>query len=210
MLQHIEDEALLDRLLHGVAVEGPALAGSPSDRLAEDLQRLVLRGGGEGEVAGVGQELARFHDAVDLVLECLVVFVRCSASTAPCDRRRGAPALAGVRLVDDDGEAAVRGARSPISSRMMGNFWTVEMTIRLPPSMKRRRSPECSACADSRPDLGELLDGVADLLVEDAAVGDDDDGIEEGLRRSCCRSISWCASQAMELLLPLPAECWIR
>ena len=35
-------------------------------RLAEDLQRLVLGRGGEGEVAGVGQQLARLHDAVDL------------------------------------------------------------------------------------------------------------------------------------------------
>ncbi len=34
--------------------------------------------------------------------------------------------------------------------------------------------------ADDGADLGELLDGVPDLLVEDAAVGDDDDGVEEG------------------------------
>ena len=27
---------------------------------------------------------------------------------------------------------------------------------------------------------------------------------------SFSRSISWCASQAMELDLPLPAECWMR
>ena len=41
--QHVQDEALLDRLLHGVAVEG-AVPGLPACvvRLAEDLQRLVL------------------------------------------------------------------------------------------------------------------------------------------------------------------------
>ncbi len=33
--------------------------------------------------------------------------------------------------------------------------------------------------ADGGADLGELLDGVADLLVEDAAVGDDDDRVED-------------------------------
>ena len=33
----------------------------------------------------------------------------------------------------------------PISSRMNGNFWTVEMMIFLPDSMNRRRSPEASA-----------------------------------------------------------------
>ena len=32
--------------------------------------------------------------------------------------------------------------------------------------------------AERGADLGELLDGVADLPVEDAAIGDDDDRIE--------------------------------
>jgi hypothetical protein len=63
VLQHIEDEALLDGLLHGVAVEGRCLTlPSPSGGgFAEHLQRLVLGRGGEGEVAGVGQHLARRH-----------------------------------------------------------------------------------------------------------------------------------------------------
>jgi len=34
--------------------------------------------------------------------------------------------------------------------------------------------------ADRFADLGELLYGGLDLLVEDAAIGDDDDGIENG------------------------------
>ena len=59
VLQHVQDEALLDRLLHGVAVEGVVLDGAVGLRLrvAEDFQRLVLGGGGEGEVAGVGSSL---------------------------------------------------------------------------------------------------------------------------------------------------------
>ena len=64
---------------------------------------------------------------------------------------------------------------------MNGNFCTVEMMIFLPLSMNLRRSPECSAWPDRRADLGELLDGVADLLVEDAPVGDDDDRVEDRL-----------------------------
>ena len=35
--------------------------------------------------------------------------------------------------------------------------------------------------AHGRADLGELLDRVADLLVEDAPVGDDDDRVEDRL-----------------------------
>ena len=39
--------------------------------------------------------------------------------------------------------------------------------------------------ADRRADLGELLDRVADLLVEDAPVGDDDDRVERPSSSSC-------------------------
>ena len=35
--------------------------------------------------------------------------------------------------------------------------------------------------ADCRADLGELADGVRDLFVQQAAVGDDQDGVEHGL-----------------------------
>ena len=73
VLQHVQDEAFLDGLLHGVAVEGVVLGRAVGLRLrvAEDFQRLVLGGGGKGEVAGVGQQPARRHEAVDLVLERL-------------------------------------------------------------------------------------------------------------------------------------------
>ena len=56
VLQHVDDEAFLDRLLHGVDVEWE-MPGVPAlwRRVAEDFQGLVLGGGGEGEVAGVGQ-----------------------------------------------------------------------------------------------------------------------------------------------------------
>ena len=69
VLQHVDDEAFLDRLLHGVDVEWempdvPALWR----RVAEDFQGLVLGGGCKGEVAGVGQQLLALHQPVDLVL----------------------------------------------------------------------------------------------------------------------------------------------
>ena len=104
--QHIEDEALLDGLLHRVAVEGPVLdLAALLEGLAEDLEGLVLGRRGEGKVAGVGQQLARLHDAVDLVLVGLVL---CGSTALPQSRRhcRGClAALAGVRFIDDDRKA---------------------------------------------------------------------------------------------------------
>ena len=58
-LEYVEDEALLDGLLHRVAVEGPVLDDPAHlERLAEDLEGLVLGRRGEREVARVGQQLA--------------------------------------------------------------------------------------------------------------------------------------------------------
>ena len=54
--------------------------------------------------------------------------------------------------------------------------------------MKLRRSPDCSACPTDGAHLRELLDGLADLLVENAAVGDHDDRIED--IRASVRSLS--------------------
>jgi hypothetical protein len=62
---------------------------------------------------------------------------------------------------------------------MNGNFCTVEMMIFLPSAMNLRRPPECSACPTVAPHLRELLDRVADLLVEDTPVGDHDDRVED-------------------------------
>ena len=53
----------------------------------------------------------------------------------------------------------------------------------------------------------ELVDGVLQLLVEHAAVGDDDDRIEHLSSAASCRVASRCASQAMLFDLPEPAEC---
>ena len=125
-------------------------------------------------------------------------------------RRRGLAALAGVRLVDDDGEAAGPRCSLPISSRMNGNFCTVEMMIFLPLLDELAQVARVLGVADRRAHLRELLDRVPDLLVEDAPVGDDDDRVEDRPCRRACRPMSWCASQAMEFDLPLPAECWIR
>jgi hypothetical protein len=75
--------------------------------------------------------------------------------------------------------AKVLPASLAISSRMKGNFCTVETMIFLPSWMKRRRSPERSAWPDRRADLHELPDRRLDLLVEQAPVGDHDDRVED-------------------------------
>ena len=143
------------------------------------------------------------------VLERLVVFLGASGRQRHRERRRRAPALAGVRLVDDDREVP--------SAVLVADLVEDEGEL------LHRRDDDLLALldelaqvagvlgvADRRAHLRELLDGVADLLVEDAPVGDDDDRVEDRRFVLRFRPISWCASQAMEFDLPLPAECWIR
>ena len=174
--EHVEDEPLLDRLLHGVAVEGvvPDCAIGLWGWGTEDFQRLVLGGGGEGEVAGVGEQLARLHQAIDPVLEgFFLLFCTCLGE---CLRHGGtrAAALAGVGLVDDDGEAA--------SALLVADFVEDEGEF------LDRRDDDLLAALDEPAQvaravgvshrcrhLGILPDRVADLPVEDEAVGDDED-----------------------------------
>ena len=72
--------------------------------LSEYLQRLVLRCRCEGKVAGVGEQLPRLHDLVDLILEGLILVLLATISQHIAHRPRGFPALARMGLVDDDGK----------------------------------------------------------------------------------------------------------
>jgi hypothetical protein len=87
-------------------------------RLAEQLQRLVLRRGGEGVVAGVGQQLARCDALFDfrihrilrgVFLERFLVGLAADRTThqGPVHLGRGLAALAGMRLVDQQRELLV-------------------------------------------------------------------------------------------------------
>ena len=146
-------------------------------RLAEDLQRLVLGRGGESEIARVREELPRGHDAVDRVLGGLVVLLGARLGERHADRCRGLAALARMRLVNDDGEAPppllvpdlVEDERELLHRRD---------DDLLPARDKPAEVTRAVGMADGGPDLGELLDRVADLLVEDASIGDHDDGVE--------------------------------
>ena len=188
-LEHVEDEALLDRLLHRVAVEGPVLdlaLGVGRQRLAEHLQRLVLGRGGEGEVAGVGQHLARRHALFERLVHRVLgigprVLVLRGVAERLAHRRRGLAALAGVRLVDDDGEGLAALGRDLVEDEG---------------KLLHRRDDDLLALLDElaqvagvlgvahrRAHLHELLDGRLDLVVEDAPVGDHDDRVEDLLAR---------------------------
>ena len=108
--QHIHDEAFLDGLLHGVAVEGEVAGGiALGIGGAEDFECLVLGRGGEGEVAGVGQQLSALHEPVDDVLGGLLLGLGAGLAERHVERGGGASALAGVGFVDDDAEAVVPG-----------------------------------------------------------------------------------------------------
>ena len=97
----------------------------------------------------------------------------------------------------------------PISSRIKGNFWTVEMMIFLPASMNFRRSPDCCARPTVAPTWTYFL--IVSPICWSRMRRSVTTMIESNTGASSFASlISWWASQAMELLLPLPAECWIR
>ena len=92
---------------------------------------------------------------------------------------------------------------------MNGNFWTVEMMIFLPWAMNFRRSPERSACPTVAPTCANCLmvSRICWSRMRRSVTTMMESNTGESSRSS---PMSWCASQAMEFDLPLPAECWIR
>ncbi len=96
-----------------------------------------------------------------------------------------------------------------ISSRMKGNFCTVETMIFLPCSIYLRKSPEFSAwptvaftCKNCL-----IVFWIWSSRIRRSVTTMTESKISLPVRLT---PISWCASHAMELDLPLPAECWIR
>ena len=94
----------------------------------------------------------------------------------------------------------------PISSRMNGNFCTVEMMIFLLLSINLRRSPECLAWPTVAPTwanclivsricLSRMRRSVITIMESNTSAS------------SFLSPINWWASQAIELDFPLPAEC---
>ena len=105
--QHVEDEALLDGLLHRVGMEWQVFDGAVWLRswLTEQFEGLVLGRGGESEIARIVEQPVVLYGAVDLVLErvVVVIVIGCFAK-GKVHGGGGTPALTGVSFVDDDGE----------------------------------------------------------------------------------------------------------
>ena len=150
-------------------------------RFAEQFQGLVLRGGGEGQVGGVGEQPPAFDDAVDLVFEGVLVFIVgcCSFSQGLGHGAGGLPALAGVCLVDDDGEGPVPVVVSDVvqdeGEFLDGGDDNLLALFDEPPEVSG-----AFGMGHGGGDLGELPDGPVYLPVQYPPVGDDDDGVEGG------------------------------
>ena len=180
MGEHVQDEPLLNRLLHGVTVEGEVLDRAVGLRssVAEDLQGLVLGGGREGEVAGVGKQPARLHQAVDLVLEGLLFLLFAGLGEGLRHGRAGAAALARMGLIDDDGKGAAPMVAADLAEDE-GELLHGRDDDLLARLDEPAQIPRAIGVSHRRPHLGVLPDRVADLPVEEDPVGHHDDGVED-------------------------------
>ena len=193
VLQHVEDELLLDRLPHGVAVHGPPIA-------AEHGERPVLRRGGEGEETQV-RLLAALGHASEELFQVFPAFLGCALpgffpKLLPAQHfleiGRSFAALGAVGLVDDDG-AAPGGDRSraglPAFLGHLEQLARDERKFLQGGDDHRHRTLErfgelSRAFVDPLHDAAlvfELVDRVLELLVENDAIGDHDHAVEDAL-----------------------------
>ena len=176
--QHVEDETFLDGLLHCVAVERTVLDGPV--RLwvgfTEDFEGLVFGRRGERKVARVGKHLPGYHETIDDVFCVFVIFFGTGLGEGDVHFGGGAAALAGVRLVDENGKLAVSVFVADVGQheRELLNGRDDDFLSVLEEFFKFSRS---LGVADDAPDLGELFDGVPNLFVQKNAVRDDDDRV---------------------------------
>ena len=193
VLQHVEDEPLLDRLPHGVAVHRPPLA-------AEHGEGPVLRGGGEGEEAEVRLPSPLGHAAEELfqVFPALLggtlprLFPKVLSAQHLLEVRRRLAALGAVRLVDDDratpGRDRSRAGRSALFRHLEQVARDERELLQGGDDHRHRALKRFGELArafvdplhDPAPVL-ELVDRVLELLIEHDAVGDHDHAVEDAL-----------------------------
>ena len=191
VLQHVEDELLLDRLPHGVAVRGLPVT-------AEHGERLVLRGGGEGKEAQVRLLAALGHAAEEFFHVFPAFLGRALAGFFPkllaaqhfLEVGRRLAALRAVRLVDDD--RATPGGGRPRAGRpaFLGHLEQLARDERKflqggddhRHRILKRFCELTRALVDPLHDAApvfKLVDRVLELLIEHHAIGDHDDAVED-------------------------------
>ena len=184
--EHVEDEPLLDRLAHGVAVEGLELPVGAFP--AEELQGLGLRGGREGERREVRLPPAAADLLDDPVLDLLLRgfgarFLPLGLLQAPRREHRleALRALAGLRrmrLVDDHGEALAGKLADLLGDD--GELLQRGDDDRAPRFQGLAELPRgVLDVLHHAEGLLELPDGALELAVEHAAVGHHHDRVED-------------------------------
>ena len=225
VLQHVEDEAFLDRLPHRIDVER-LRAGCRRRRAArvraaaEQLQRLGLGRGREGDigdalVAGARRHLRREHifgaDLAAVSSSCnssadstafnfaaaSPVCEECASSAItanrlPCVAASSCTAFErkgkGLDRADDDLLAAASASAS--SPLLLAPSPLIVATT--PVVRSKSKSASCSCASITlRSETTSTVSNSFSCLAS-------------------CRSARKCADHAMELVLPEPAECWIR
>ena len=172
--QHIEDETLLDRLFHAVKMKW--LVSTLWLLYAEHFQRTVLGGRREGKIRSVAPLLACPYGCENLVLVVLLVRFRTSPHGLVHVALRVA-SLAAVGFVDDHGKTLIREVRDAIDNEgKLLNRGDDDLLTVLQRRSEIRRAHRRS---DDVLHLGEILDVLAQLLVQQAAVGHDDHAIEQ-------------------------------
>ena len=143
----------------------------------EGFLGLVLRSGGESEVAGRCQEFAAFHHGIDLILIVHVIF-RGEAGKGQVHLGRVATTLAGMCLVNDDGELM----RFMLLSDFSNDIWEFLDGRHNDAFSVLNGFSEIAGMLSPHHGifhLHKLLDGVADLLIKDAAVRYNKDGVNQ-------------------------------
>ena len=177
VLQHIQNEAFLDRLFHRINMERSVLDSvAVLIRNAEGFQCFVLRSGGKRKIAGIVQQLAPFHHSVDLIL---VIHFVIGSKPGKCKvhLRRVSSALPGMSLIDDNGETVILVFRSDLRNdvrELLDRGDNNTLSIR---NGFRKIAGMLCPC-DRVADLHELLDRIPNLLVKNPAIRDYDHGIQ--------------------------------
>ena len=175
--EHIQNEAFLYCLLHCIDMERTMLNFTVLlISNTEHLLGLVLRSSCESKVAGRGDELAPLHHSIDLIL--VVRIIICGKAGKRQIHIRGVSStLAGMRLVDDDGELVIlmflpdlRDDVRELFNRRYNDALAVLYGLAQITGMFCPRYGVF--------DLHELLDRIADLLIKNTAVSNHKDRID--------------------------------